>query len=41
MEKRETGKLGEDIATAFLKQKGYAVIRRNFSCRLGEIDIIT
>ena len=40
MEKREIGNLGEDIATAFLQQKGYAVIKRNFLCRVGEIDII-
>ena len=40
MEKREIGNLGEDIASAFLQKKGYAVIRRNFSCRAGEIDII-
>ena len=40
MEKREIGNLGEDIASAFLQQKGYAVIRRNFLCRVGEIDII-
>ena len=40
MEKREIGNLGEDIASAFLQKKGYDVIRRNFSCRLGEIDII-
>ena len=40
MEKREIGNLGEDIASAFLQKKGYAVIRRNFSCRVGEIDII-
>ena len=30
MGKREIGTLGEDIATAFLQKKGYAVIRRNF-----------
>ena len=40
MGKREIGTLGEDIATAFLQKKGYAVIRRNFLCRVGEIDII-
>ena len=40
MEKREIGNIGEDIASAFLQQKGYAVIRRNFLCRVGEIDII-
>jgi putative endonuclease len=40
MGKREIGNIGEDIASAFLKKKGYAVIQRNFLCRVGEIDII-
>ncbi len=34
------GKKGEDIATAFLKKKGYKILERNFYCRQGEIDII-
>ncbi|MCR6544669.1 YraN family protein [Dehalobacterium formicoaceticum] len=35
-----TGKLGEDMAAAELKQRGYRIVSRNFRCRLGEIDII-
>ena len=38
--KKETGKLGEDIAEHFLKQNGYVILDRNFECRQGEIDII-
>ncbi len=38
--KQEIGKLGEDIATHYLKQNGYTILDRNFECRQGEIDII-
>lgn len=34
------GKKGEDIATDFLKKKGYKILDRNFHGRQGEIDII-
>lgn len=34
------GKAGEDMAAAFLEQKGYKVLARNFHCRRGEADII-
>ncbi len=34
------GKFGEDVAERYLKQKGYKIICRNFSCRQGELDII-
>ena len=39
-QKRASGNYGEDIAAAFLQQKGYKIVERNFLCRLGEIDII-
>lgn len=35
-----TGRWGEDRAAEFLKKKGYKIIGRNFTCRMGEIDII-
>lgn len=38
--KQEIGKLGEDIATDSLIEKGYIILDRNFECRQGEIDII-
>ena len=34
------GKLGEEIASDFLKNKGYKIIERNFRTRFGELDII-
>ncbi len=38
--KKTLGKTGEDIAAKYLENKDYKIIIRNFSCRLGEIDII-
>lgn len=35
-----TGKKGEDLATEYLRKKGYAIIQRNYRVRYGEIDII-
>lgn len=37
---RKTGAIGEDIATDFLRNKGYIILERNFSNKFGEIDII-
>lgn len=36
----KTGKNGEDMVAAFLRKRGLAVIKRNYQCRFGEIDII-
>ena len=36
----KVGKSGEDRVAAFLRQKGFSVIKRNYQCRFGEIDII-
>lgn len=38
--RRLLGAFGEDAACAYLKRRGYKLVGRNFSCRLGEIDII-
>lgn len=38
--KQIIGKIGEEWAAKYLKEKGYTIIRRNFRCRQGEIDII-
>lgn len=34
------GKHGEDLATVFLKQKGFQIITRNYRQKTGEVDII-
>lgn len=34
------GQCGEDAAAAFLKKKGYKIIKRNYKNKIGEIDII-
>ena len=38
--KQSLGASGERMALEFLRRRGYRIIARNFSCRLGEIDII-
>jgi len=40
MKRRETGRLGENIACDFLGKNGYRIIERNYRCPGGEIDII-
>ena len=37
---RDTGRWGEEQAARYLRRKGYRILERNYSCRLGEIDII-
>ncbi|MBO5413709.1 MAG: YraN family protein [Clostridia bacterium] len=37
---QKVGRFGEDEAVKYLKQKGYKILERNFSCKRGEIDII-
>ena len=34
------GAKGEQMTADFLRNKGYSVIKRNYQCRFGEIDII-
>ncbi len=44
--KKEIGKRGEDLATEFLKKKGYKILERNYKFKIpgdlqrGEIDIV-
>lgn len=40
MQKKSFGNLGENIAVAYLKNKGYRFVGRNFRSRCGEIDLI-
>ena len=37
---RKTGEKYEEAAAAFLEKQGYRIRRRNFRCRIGEIDLI-
>lgn len=34
------GSFGERLAADFLRKTGYKVLARNFSCKIGEIDIV-
>lgn len=38
--KLTTGKYGEEKAAVYLKDLGYQILERNYSCRYGEVDII-
>ena len=40
MNKKILGKLGEEVAINYLKNRGYKIITRNFRTRHGEIDVI-
>jgi len=41
VDRKSLGKKGEDLATAYLKERqGYKILRRNYRCVLGEMDII-
>jgi putative endonuclease len=39
-ERRERGRLAEEAARRFLEAQGYVVLRQNFCCRAGEIDLV-
>jgi len=34
------GKAGEQLAVRYLKKKGYKILEQNYTCPVGEIDII-
>jgi len=38
--RNELGQQGEDIALLFLEKKGYVLLERNFTTKLGEIDLL-
>ena len=40
MNKKETGSVGENIATEYLVKNGYKILHTNWTCRWGELDII-
>ena len=41
MNNKSSGRLGEDLAEGFLKEKGYIILERNYRHKRSEIDIIT
>ena len=40
MDKKEIGRMGEDIASRFLVKQGYKILERNFLRKYGEIDVV-
>ncbi len=38
--KKEVGKRGDDAAARYIEKRGYKIVERNFTCPLGEMDII-
>lgn len=34
------GKKGEEVAANYLKKQGYRILKTNYRCRMGELDII-
>ncbi|WP_261306013.1 YraN family protein [Paenibacillus andongensis] len=39
-DRKQLGKLGEELAEAFLSERDYRIVERNWRCRTGELDII-
>jgi len=40
MNKKKLGEEAERLAEAFLERSGYRIIRRNYRCPYGEIDLV-
>lgn len=38
--RREIGRLGEELAAAYLLRQGYQLVERNYHTRYGELDLI-
>ena len=38
--RRQFGNRGEDLAATYFMAQGYSILERNWSCRMGEIDVI-
>lgn len=39
-ENQTSGKKAEELAKAYLKQKGFLILEQNYRCRRGEVDLI-
>ncbi len=37
---KDFGKRGEDLASEYLKDRGYKILQKNFKSKTGEIDIV-
>lgn len=37
---KEIGRIGEQLVADWLKTKGYIIVKQNFRCDFGEIDIV-
>jgi putative endonuclease len=37
---RQLGQAGEDLAVAALKNRGYNMVETNYTCPLGEVDVV-
>lgn len=40
MDKIRLGKIGEETAAEILRSKGYRILKQNYRCKQGEVDII-
>jgi putative endonuclease len=40
IDRQRLGSAAEERAVQLLRQAGYAIVARNFRCRMGELDII-
>ena len=40
MDRRQTGSLAENSASAFLEAQGFTIVARNFLRRVGELDVV-
>lgn len=40
MNKRKIGQEQEELVAEYLKEQGYVILKRNFHCPIGEIDLI-
>ncbi|MDQ3784287.1 MAG: YraN family protein [Actinomycetota bacterium] len=38
--RRVLGESGEDLAAALYRRQGFAIVDRNYRCRIGELDIV-
>ena len=40
-ERKQLGAYGERIAARYLQEKGYRILKKNYTCPLGELDLVT